>query len=240
MNFKPECEALLREVDTDYTIVGILTREHTIYPLGTDTKVLSTVFESFARPIVYRIAGAHGFDVWEPEVQNSYPDFTLLRSPDDPAKIAVDVKTTYADRPDAKIKFTLGGYTSFLRKETKNIEFPYSQYAKHWIIGYVYRRTFPTERRHLYALDDIDHVPPPYQGVDVFVQEKWRIAGDKAGSGNTTNIGSIRGTVADFKAGNGVFTSYEEYLDYWRNYGVTAAARKGRFKNIVEYRHWRG
>ena len=32
-----------------------------------------------------------------------------------------------------------------------------------------------------------------FDDVRVFVQEEWRISSDKAGSGNTTNIGSIRG-----------------------------------------------
>ena len=48
------------------------------------------------------------------------------------------------------------------------------------------------------------------------MQEKWRIAGDKAGSGNTTNIGSISGMLADFQQGNGVFQSESEFLAYWR------------------------
>ncbi len=50
------------------------------------------------------------------------------------------------------------------------------------------------------------------------MQEKWRIAGDKAGSGNTANIGSINGTIEDFIEGKGAFASEEEFLQYWRGY----------------------
>ena len=240
IDFRKAYETIAPSAIFDHSVLGFLTDRSLVYPLGTDTKVLSTIFESIARPVVYQIAARHGVDVWEPEVQNSYPDFTLLRDKGDPAKIAVDVKTTYVQRPDAKFRFTLGGYTSFLRNDTKNIEFPYSQYSRHWIIGYVYHRVLPSTRRHVYPIDQLDDIQPPYKDVRVFVQEKWRIAGDKAGSGNTTNIGSIRGLIEDFREGNGVFSSPEEYLDYWRNYGKTAAERHGKYKNIGEFRRWRG
>ena len=240
IDFRTEYEAVAERTNLDYSVLGFLTDKALVYPLGTDTKVLSTIFESISRPLVYRIAARHGVDVWEPVVQNSYPDFTLLTDEDDRAKIAVDVKTTYVDRVGATFSFTLGGYTSFLRNDTKNIEFPYSEYSRHWIIGYVYHRILPSNRRHVYGIGQVTEIQPPYTDVQVFVQEKWRIAGDKAGSGNTTNIGSIRGCIDDFRAGRGVFSSREEYLDYWRNYERTAAERRGKFKNIAEYRRWRG
>ena len=238
MDFGTEFEALLETVKPDYTILGILTSEAKIYPLGSDTKVLSTVFEAMTRPLVYRIAAAHGLDVWEPQVQNSYPDFTLLRGPGDGRKIAVDVKTTYAQEQGERVKFTLGSYTSFLRDGTKNIEFPHEEYTKHWIVGYVYRRTAHDDRKHVYTLDDQREIPPPYAEVEVFVQEKWRMAGDVAGSGNTANIGSVRATVADFREGPGVFRSEAEYVHYWQNYARTAAERADTYGNVGEYRRW--
>lgn len=240
LDFKKEFGKMLASRNPSYTIRGVVTADELVYPLGTDTKVLSTIFESIARPLVYRIAADHGYDVWEAQVQNSYPDFTLLRSEDDEAKIAVDVKTTYRESENDRVRFTLGGYTSFLRNETKNIEFPYSQYVRHWVIGYIYRR-WPTEEEpaHAYTLEELEEVPPPYRDVQVFAQEKWRIAGETAGSGNTTNIGSIRGTLTDFEEGNGPFGTYDEYLDYWRNYERTAAERENKFSNVVEYRQWR-
>lgn len=224
----------------NYRVRGIVTDDEQVYPLGSDTKVLSTIFESFARPLIYRVAAKYGYDVEEPEAQNCYPDFTLLRSSDDARKVAVDVKTTYRRHELDRVSFTLGGYQSFLRNETKGILYPFSQYEAHWIVGYIYtRRPRDETPSHVYPLKEVANVPPPYDDVQVFVQEKWRIAGDIAGSGNTTNIGSIRGTLADFVEGRGVFTSEAEFLDYWRNYGRTAEDRRELFSNVKEYRAWR-
>ena len=68
------------------------------------------------------------------------------------------------------------------------------------------------------------------------MQEKWRIAGDKAGSGNTTNIGSINGYIEDFKNGKGPFKSEKEFLEYWRGYKRTANERTV-YTNIDEFRN---
>lgn len=174
----------------------------------------------------------------EPDKQNYYPDFTLANGDDDPNKIAIDVKTTYRYEPGEPFGFTLGSYTSFLRNGTKNIVFPYAQYAEHWIIGFVYRRieVDPIAASRVYSPAIRDAIPVPFTDVEVFVQEKWRISGDKAGSGNTTNIGSISGTLADFQQGNGVFQSEAEFLAYWRGYGRTAADRAQLYRNIAEFR----
>lgn len=188
------------------------------------------------------IADELGLDLVEPSVQNHYPDFTLCAGPNSKNKIAVDVKTTYVEKENDKFGFTLGGYTSFIRpgNESKNIVFPFTDYSEHWVIGYVYERVADKKSaaHALYSVDQIKEIPLPYKNVRVFVQEKWRIASDRAGSGNTTNIGSISGHLQQFKNGDGPFLDEAEFLDYWRNYGKTAANRQN-FKNIKEYRDWR-
>ena len=68
------------------------------------------------------------------------------------------------------------------------------------------------------------------------MQEKWRIAGDKAGSGNTANIGSINWTIEDFIEGKGAFASEEEFLQYWRGYRRTGAERNKAYSNLAEFR----
>ena len=52
-----------------------------------------------------------------------------------------------------------------------------------------------------------------------FVTEKWKIASDKGGSGNTANIGSIN-NIADIVAGRGMFSKLGErwFDEYWMNY----------------------
>jgi len=240
INFKTEFYKALAEEEVKYDVKGIVTLDRRIYPLGTDTKVLSTVFEMIVRPIVFRVASQNDLIVKEARAQNYYPDFTLMKGEKDKNKLAVDVKTTYREREGQKVNFTLGGYTSFLRTETKNIEFPYSQYAEDWIIGFIYKRKEPEESpAHIYNFAELDIIPEPFEDVAFFVARKWKIAGDIAGSGNTTNIGSISGTLEDFEREAGPFASKEEFLEYWRNYGRTAAEREKKYKNLGEFRAWK-
>jgi Restriction endonuclease EcoRV len=212
-----------------YEVCGIVDRERRVYPLGSDTKVLSTIFELIARPVIFQLAEERGLNVIEPESQNHYPDFTLLKNVSDTKKIAIDVKTTYRKR-NGTFTYTLGGYTSFIRKgnETKNIVFPFDQYAEHWVIGFGYDRvaTKKSADSHIFDVSELEHIPLPFANVEFFMQEKWRISSDRAGSGNTTNIGSITATLEEFQAGKGVFKSEEEFLAYWRGYERTDAERQ--------------
>lgn len=57
------------------------------------------------------------------------------------------------------------------------------------------------------------------KGFKFFVVEKWKIASDKGGSGNTANIGSII-HIDDIINGRGMFSKLGEkwFDDYWINY----------------------
>lgn len=230
----------LAKLKDAYAVCGVIDQTGNVYPLGADTKVLSTVFELICRPAVYRIAKELGLQVVEPTVQNHYPDFTLHRDDKDTKKLAVDVKTTYRDNPQDSFGYTLGGYTSFIREgnERKNIVYPFTQYAEHWVIGFVYDRvaTKKAAAEHVFPVAQLREIPLPFKNVEVFVQEKWRISSGRAGSGNTTNIGSIMGTIDDFRNGNGSFESEHEFLEYWRGYGRTAADRKGGYSTVEAFR----
>ena len=78
-----------------------------------------------------------------------------------------------------------------------------------------------------------------------FAEEKWRIASDKSGSGNTANIGSIQ-KIDDIVLGNGVFAKAGEELfdDYWINFGkmevpdITGKHRK--LSSFADYLRYRG
>ncbi|WP_321363629.1 type II restriction endonuclease [uncultured Celeribacter sp.] len=238
-------ETLTTELDKladSYKVCGIVDQTGCVYPLGADTKVLSTIFELVSRPAVYATAKALGYECLEPTVQNHYPDFTFHKGLGENGKIAIDVKTTYRRNDGDKFGYTLGGYTSFIRpgNERKNIVFPFDQYSEHWVIGFVYNRigTKKAQAEHSFSLDQLVDIPLPFENVEVFVQEKWRISSDRAGSGNTTNIGSINGTIEDFRAGNGPFKDEDEFLEYWRSYGRTKADR-GDFSNIGEFRRFK-
>jgi hypothetical protein len=240
-NFEEQFRSLLEEEDITYDVKGFITSNKDVYPLGTDTKVLSSVFELMVRPVIYNLADKYDKEVKEARAQNYYPDFTIMENEDDESKYAVDVKTTYKEKESHTAKFTLGSYTSFMREgnETKNIEFPYPKYSEHWIVGFVYIRESPDkDQANIFSLDDLNQIPTPFSDVRHFVSPKWKIAGDKAGSGNTANIGSIRGNIEDFRDENGVFNSESEFLEYWRNYERTASEREDKYSDIEEFREW--
>lgn len=225
-----------------FEVVGILSRDEKVYSLGSDTKVISTIFELISRPYVFQVASDYGFKVLEPRQQNYYPDFTLLRYECDSQKIAVDVKTTYRRFTPAgnwKASFTLGSYTSFMRNNTKNIAFPYDQYAKHYVIGFIYTRRQADDLK-VFSYGEHEKAKCPFLDVKWFVQEKHRVASERPGSGNTTNIGSIvASSNEEFAEGNGPFTQFGEevFVDYWRNFGTTAGNRA--YKNLSEYWDWK-
>lgn len=221
-DFKATLEAELAKLEGGYDVCGIIDRSGSVYPLGSDTKVLSTIFELVSRPAVYSAATALGLEVIEPVSQNHYPDFTLCTGLNCKSKIAVDVKTTYRRKNEDLFGYTLGGYTSFIRKPQKNIVFHFDDYIDHWVIGFVYNRVAKKKAgmEHMYRVGQLKDIPLPFSNVDWFVQEKWRISSGRPGSGNTTNIGSINGTLEDFRAGCGPFASEAEFLEYWRGYGA--------------------
>ncbi len=230
----------LETIENGYSLCGVVDRRGRVHPLGTDTKVLSALFEIVARQAVAAYAQFAGLILKEPEKQNHYPDFTLMKDEADQEKIALDVKTTYRRDTVSPYGFTLGSYTSYIRPETarKNIVYPYGDYKEHWVIGFVYLRV--ENRRNpgsaVYSFDELQDIPAPFSDVEVFMQEKWRIAGDRPGSGNTTNIGSIRGTTDDFRSGKGLFASEEEYLTYWQGYRHASSERRDAYSNIREFR----
>lgn len=157
----------LEKLSDSYSVCGIVDQSGCIYPLGADTKVLSTVFELVCRPAVYATAKGLGYEVEEPKVQNHYPDFTFHRGRDKGGKIAVDVKTTYRIHDSDKFSYTLGGYTSFIRSERKNIVFPFSHYSEHWVIGFVYNRIAKKKAGavHRYNVGQIKDIPLPFGNV---------------------------------------------------------------------------
>ena len=78
-----------------------------------------------------------------------------------------------------------------------------------------------------------------------FAEEKWKIASDKRGSGNTANIGSIQ-RISDIITGNGVFAKAGEALfdDDWANYRKMEVPAPGggrkKLTSFAEYLKYRG
>lgn len=224
--FRAEFRKLVAAHGITWQAVGFLSTDDTVYAFGTDTKVISTVFECCAAPLVNTIAEAHGY-VLEGSPQTVYPDFTLSPIGRRDGRIAIDIKTTYRSFNKngslRKFKYTLGSYKSFLRTPgaAKNIKYPYSQYAHHWVIGFLYTRVEGVPAK-VYKRASVKAVVCPYKDVEYFVQEKYKIAGEKPGSGNTTNIGSFpTNDIEDLRQGRGPFAKLgkEACDEYWRHYG---------------------
>lgn len=158
-----------------------------------------------------------------------------------PKRFAVDFKTTYRNpkKPFLCNGFTLGSHGKYFedRTSTKNIQFPYSSYTGHFCLGIIYNRVDGTtiDETKSYAISELHSIASVVKNFEFFVAEKWRIASDKSGSGNTANIGSIN-RITDISAGKGMFSKLGEewFDDYWMNHNkITIPDGKGGTKKIT-------
>lgn len=86
------------------------------------------------------------------------------------------------------------------------------------------------EETKIYKINQLNEIQSVISGFEFFAQEKWKIASDKSGSGNTANIGSIT-FIKDILDGNGVFSKVGEnwFDEYWANYGkITQTDEEGK------------
>lgn len=228
----------------DWNVTGLVTPEKMVYALGSDSKLIGRIFELVSAAAVAEIAEDWGF-VMEPSPQQTvYPDFSLFDEREPGRKIAVDIKSTYrrfgAGGRVRPFGFTLGSYGSFLRNGTKNIAYPYNEYAKHYVIGFLYTRALKVDEG-VYDLSELSTIQVPYSDVEFFVQEKHKIAGDRPGSGNTENIGTfLSADIEDFRRGQGPFADLGEtvFEDYWRNYPRYRSVERA-YTTLSGYLDWR-
>ena len=229
-----------RMTNVNLNVYGILSADMNIHSLGTDSKIIGRIFEMLTQPVLESIAKDYGFILTTPEKQTVYPDFIMMKSSNSHKKIAIDVKSTYITDNNSSIKFTLGSFASYMRNNTKNIEYKYTDYTKHYVIGFVYKRNGAAQESKVYQLAKKDDIAFPYSDVRFFIQEKYKIAGDKPGSGNTENIGSFRTNSFDeLKNGNGPFSElgqdiFDLYWKYYPNY--RSSSRK--YTSLDEFLKW--
>lgn len=100
------------------------------------------------------------------------------------------------------------------------------------------------EETRIYTIDEIEKIPAVIKDFLFFAEEKWKIASDKGGSGNTANIGSIQ-KIDDILNGNGVFAKAGEELfdDYWANFGkmvILIGGKRKKLSSFGEYLQYRG
>jgi len=235
----------------EWTMKGFIDAFQNIYTISADTKVLSKILELHIFPHFLNFAQENGYSIELATHQNWYPDLTFVNHNNADIKFAVDLKTTYLldEYPGFCNGFTLGSHGEYFinRDSTKNIQYPYGQYSGHFCLGIIYSRAavFEIDETRKYSLDELSEIPSVIKNFTFFAVEKWKIASDKSGSGNTANIGSIQ-KVDDILKGNGVFAKAGEKIfdDYWANFGrmqiVTGDGRHKPLSSFEEYIVYRG
>ncbi len=142
---------------------------------------------------------------------------------------------------------TLGAFTGYFRdrKSLKNITHPYDNYKAHVVLGVIYDTVPNIDERKTYTLGNLHEIVSVISNFQFFVQEKWKIAIDRPGSGNTKNIGSVN-NIKDLLNGNGTFANLGEdvFNDYWMYYLTADMAKKAElpkpyYKNIAEYKQFK-
>ena len=226
--------------DGQWTIKGFIDVFRKIYTISSDTKIVSKLLEIHLYPRLLAFAEENSYTLIPAEKQNYYPDVSLVHQTD-AYKFALDFKTTYRnpETPEFCNGFTLGSHGNYFvdRNKRKNIQFPYNEYAGHFCLGIIYTRSSPTsvDETKLYTLEHLDSIPSVIRDFQFFAAEKWKIASDRSGSGNTANIGSID-KIVDIVSGKGMFSRLGEkwFDDYWMNYGkITVQDNTSRTKKIT-------
>jgi len=248
--------------DGQWSVKGFIDVFRNVYTISSDTKIVSKILEIHLLPKILQFAQGNGFKVVLADYQNWYPDLSFVSYKDESIKFAVDIKTTYRDPLHSGHcnGFTLGSHGAYFvnRDGKKNIQFPYKEYLAHLCIGIIYTRcdidkSCPTGAYIVKELlnesktpakilsqsgttvTDLRSIVSVVKDFQFFVREKWEIASDSSGSGNTANIGSIT-KIDDLINGNGVFKKLGEkwFDDYWMNYGkIIIKDSHGRPKKIT-------
>jgi Restriction endonuclease EcoRV len=227
--------------DNQWTIKGFIDVFERIYTISNDTKIVSKVLEIQLFAKFLEFSEQYGYDLVLAEKQNWYPDISLVSKTNPSIKFALDLKTTYRldDKPDFCNGFTLGSHGAYFtdRSSHKNIQFPYSDYLGHYCLGIIYSRNSVDiiDETKTFPIEKLSQIPSVIHNFTFFACEKWTIASDKGGSGNTANIGSIS-NIADIMSGNGIFKHLGEawFDDYWMNFGkITTKDSDGNTKKIT-------
>ena len=239
--------------DGEWTVKGFIDIYKNIYTISSDTKIVSKILEIHLFPQILQFAEENKFSIVLAEHQNWYPDLSFVSKENPRIKFAVDLKTTYRDPTSLGHVngFTLGSHGAYFkeRTSTKNIQFPYGDYAGHFCLGIIYSRAEEKDvdetaiinveelddnhkvkrigHRKVTKVESLRSIASVIKEFQFFACEKWQIASDRQGSGNTANIGSIT-FIEDILKCNGVFAKLgEDWFDeYWMNYGLTTMKKK--------------
>lgn len=231
----------------DWIIKGFIDVARNIYTISVDTKVVSKIMELLLFPAFAAFADKYQLRMVLAEQQNFYPDITFVDEAGQ--RFALDLKSTYRIGANQVNGMTLGAFTGYFRDRvsTKNITFPYGSYAGHYVLGMIYSKAEDViDERRKYALNELEQITSVVRDFLFFVQEKYRIATDRPGSGNTKNIGSVT-DIDKLVNGTGPFSTLGESVfdDYWMYYLTEDMARavelpKRPYANLNSYLLYKG
>jgi hypothetical protein len=172
------------------------------YKLGNDSKIISKIYEIIIIDKLKGLLTAKGFQYIENDIQNKYPDFIIVSKSQEEKYYAIDVKSTYIKTKTDINGFTLGTYKGYFKnRESKNsIVKPYNNFMKHFCICVIYSR--------IGSKIPVKHI---------IVREKWEIARNGTGSGNTCNIGSIK-SLRDLLENKPFFENDDAFNAFWLRY----------------------
>ncbi|MDE0470527.1 MAG: hypothetical protein OXH57_01190 [Ekhidna sp.] len=253
--FVKELKSFISTDTGEWTVKGFIDIYKNIYTISSDTKIVSKILEIHIFPEILKFAENNNYKIVLAEHQNWYPDLTIIDKINDNIKFALDLKTTFR-RNNKTAGFTLGSHGEYFkeRHKSKNIQFPYNEYLSHYCLGIIYTREDFNEdlaeteiyqvaeleeeygnppdlvkNREVTTVEHLKSITSVIKDFDFFAAEKWKIASDRQGSGNTANIGSIE-YINALKSQQGVFSKLGEewFYEYWTNYGSAIMVKEGK------------
>lgn len=268
--FSERLEKYVSTENGDWSVKGFIDVYKNIYTISSDTKIVSKILEIHIFPQILQFAEEIGYKIILAEHQNYYPDLTFINKENEEVKFAVDLKTTYRKKSGVA-SFTLGSHGSYFkeRDKKKNIQFPYNAYLGHYCLGIIYTRTdlgediseteiyqvkelqeeyeTPNKKvgeREVTTVQNLKSITSVIKDFDFFTAEKWKIASDKQGSGNTANIGATL-NLDDLRNESGAFSQLGEELfdEYWMNYGIATMIKDSKtvkITNIKDFLEFKG
>lgn len=236
---------LLETDNNDWIVKGFIDVNKNVYTITNDTKVVSKIIEIILIPRLEAFAKENGMILELPSAQNFYPDLTFKDNKGN--LFAVDFKSSYYGNDNKVNGLTLGSYWGYFRNRDskKNTDYPYNSYKCHLVLGMLYKQSVvDTNEKNVYSIDELKAIKSVIEHFIFFVQPKWKIASDRAGSGNTRNIGGIV-EIDNLVTGKGPFSELGEEVfdDYWMNYFNTADARYSgigvpRYHDLASYKEY--
>lgn len=235
---------VLQSKDKNWVVKGFIDVYKNIYTISIDTKVISKILELMLFPTILRFSDKNKLSMEFAKHQNHYPDITFTHKKTN-TRIALDIKSTYRVSETNVNGFTLGAFTGYFRKRdaSKNITYPYNAYDYHLVLGIIYSKQeeFINEN-NVYSLSQINEILSVVKDFDFILQEKFKLANSRTGSGNTKNIGSIT-NIQRLKDGEGPFSKLgiEIFDDYWMYYLTKdmTSDKKVPYSNLVQYSEYK-